>query len=254
LQPILPNPSGHIDTEFQEKFGIDLSDWLGECRKRRKPDDSDDATGGNVEAEAPAKGKMMKRGGYKCGVCGEKQINNDKNPHACRPTKDQVVEEVLRQLSGAKKQKVVSGNSNKRGPYTCGSCGTLKVRCTCPGEYGRIANIVREHSAYDSSNPQEIRDLVGRAIDKAHGFRFSNDDGRRIIVNLDENIRYTFRDDDAPADAGLCQLPPQAIDHIELLRQGASTSQVGTFGFDFRISLSHPVMHPMIFVLIIVPD
>ena len=170
---------------------------------------------------------------------------SDGKPHSCRPTRERVVDEVVRQLSSGKgKRRAVSGNANKRSRKNlCGKCHHPKTECSCLDEYGRLARVVRGLTAYNGDNLQGDLDLIVTEIDNSIDFMFSEVDGRRNRVDYDANIHSAFVGDHAPADAGLRDgdpvdfgLPPRALplqsyEHMEELRQEGALSQVSASCF-----------------------
>ena len=257
-QPVLPKPNGQIDVQFKDKFDIDLFVWLGSYSKR---DNNNEKKIGVIGKKRPSDGKKVKRGPYKCRVCGDMQ-KRDGKPHACRPTRDQVVDEIILQLSGKGKRRAVhDGNANKRKRQNlCGKCHHLKTECNCLDEYGRIARVVRGLTSYTGGdNLQQDRDVIGTEIDNSMDFKFSEVDGRRNPVDYDASITTTFVDDHAPADAGLQDgdpvdvgfshrpLPPQAFLHMDQLRQGEASSQVSASRCGFQRNISLQGMAPSCF-------
>ena len=252
LQPVLPKPNGQIDVKFKDKFDIDLFFWLGSYNDCKK---NNEKTIGEIGKKPPLDAKKAKRGPYKCRICGDMQ-KSDGKPHSCRPTRYDVVDEVVRQLSGRGKRRAVSGNANKSSRKNlCGKCHHPKTECSCLDEYGRLARIVRS-----GDNLQRDRDLIGTEIDNSIDFMFSEVDGRRNRVDYDANIHSAFVGDHAPADAGLRDgdpvdfgLPPRALplqsyEHMEELRQDGALSQVSASRFGLILCTNNPFKRLVVFL------
>jgi len=242
--PILPNPSCHIGDEFQKKFGIDLFAWLGKYNKNA-PDRNATTDREVVAKGSPVSGKnkRKKKGSYHCGICKEKKIEGGK-PHICRPTKDQVIDEVLRHVRGEKYRR--AGSPSKKRRKKCGKCRFPKLECKCLDEYGRLARkFVINNPTYDEDDQQEIHDLIASMVEEeSEIFRFSEEDGRRVPSHdPDAGVRTVFEHDYDPWEGRTFlgrPLPPQAQMHIEELRQGSNQEEVRTISF--RYVLYHSIM------------